>query len=207
LKTPFLIAVSGGSGSGKSTLVKLIQEASASDILILSQDHYYRDLSHLSKEERDQVNFDNPNSIDDALLLSHLKLLLQNKAIERPIYDFASHTRVPNKTIQVEPRPTIVLDGIFSLAFEEIRKLVQLKIFMETGDDLRFIRRLKRDMEERGRSLDSVIKQYCETVRPMHIQHIESTKRFADLVVFWEDYNYQSVNMIVSLIKQYHSKQ
>lgn len=205
MKKPFLIAVSGGSGSGKSTIVKMIEDACGSDILVLSQDHYYRDLSHLSKEERDKINFDNPNSIDDELLLSHVKLLLEGKTIQRPTYDFASHTRIANATVAVASKPTIILDGIFTLAFEEIRKLTQLKIFMEVGDDLRFIRRLQRDMEQRARSVDSVIKQYCETVRPMHIQYVETTKRFADLVVFWENLNTQSVNMIVSLIKQYHS--
>ncbi len=206
MKKPFLIAVSGGSGSGKSTIVKLIlEEFKSNDVLILSQDHYYHDLSHLPKEQRDNFNFDNPNSIDEGLLIKHVNLLLQGKSIQRPTYDFPSHTRVPNKTVLIEPKSTIILDGIFTLAFEELRKLTQLKIFMEVGDDLRFIRRLQRDMQERGRNVESVIKQYCETVRPMHIQHVETTKSFADLVVFWEHFNYQSVHMIVSLIKQYHS--
>lgn len=204
MQKPFLIAVSGGSGSGKSTIVKMVEDACASDVLVLSQDHYYRDLSHLSQEQRDQVNFDNPSSIDDALLLNHIELLLQGKSIQRPSYDFASHTRAKT-TVTVEPKSTIILDGIFTLVFEKIRAITNLKLFMEVGDDLRFIRRMRRDMEQRGRTVDGVVKQYCETVRPMHLQFIEPTKRFADLVVFWEDINTHSVNMIVSLIKQYHS--
>lgn len=206
MKKPFLIAVSGGSGSGKSTFVNMVSEASASsDLLILSQDHYYKDLSYLSKEERDRVNFDSPDSIDDALLFEHLTLLLQGKSIQRPTYDFKTHTRPAGQNVTVEPKGTIFLDGIFALAFEEIRKLIDLKIFMEVGDDLRFIRRLQRDTQQRGRSVESVIKQYIETVRPMNIQHIEPTKKYADLVVFWEPINMQSVERIVSLIQQYHS--
>jgi uridine kinase len=205
MKKPFLIAISGGSGSGKSTIVQMIEQSlSSPDFMVLSQDHYYRDLSHLSKKDRDRINFDDPNSIDDALLLSHLKLLLEGKPIEQPIYDFATHTRLEHKTKTVPSKPTIILDGIFSLSFEEIRKLTDLKIFMEVGDDLRFIRRLQRDTQHRGRTVDSIIKQYCDTVRPMHIQNIEPTKRFADLVIFWEHLNQQSVDMIVALIKQYH---
>jgi len=205
MKKPFLIAVSGGSGSGKSTIVRMIADAFLeSEVLIFSQDHYYKDLSHLPKKKRDEVNFDHPDSIDDTLLLEHITQLLEGKSIPRPTYDFASHTRL-KETVSIKPKPTIVFDGIFTLAFEKIRNLTQLKIFMEVGDDLRFIRRLQRDMEERGRSVESVIKQYIETVRPMHIQNIESTKPYADLVVLWEHYNLQSVNMIVSLIQQYHA--
>ena len=204
MKSPFLIAVSGGSGSGKSTIVKMIRASCAtSEVLVLSQDHYYHDLSHLSKEDRDHFNFDHPDSIDDKLLLTHLAKLLQGETIRRPTYDFASHTRVGEEL--VSSKPTIILDGIFSLYYDAIRQLTQLKIFMEVGDDLRFIRRLKRDMEERGRTVDSVIAQYSETVRPMHLQFVEPMKHHADLVVFWENINVQSVSMIVSLIEQYHA--
>ena len=205
MNAPFLIAVSGGSGSGKSTIVKFLQDhCDASDILVLSQDHYYRDFSHLPLVERDRVNFDHPDSIDSQLLFAHVHQLLRGESIERPTYDFATHTRSA-KTEKTSSKPTIILDGIFTLYFETVRKLTNLKIFMDVGDDLRFIRRLKRDIEERGRTMDGVIQQYTETVRPMHIQFVEPTKRFADLVVYWENINVQSVNMLAAVIKQYHS--
>ena len=199
-KKPFLMLVGGGSGSGKSTIVELIcKKCPKDEITVLAQDHYYKDLSHLSAPERDLVNFDNPEAIDHKLLYSHLKLLCQNKAVDRPSYDFASHTR-HQKTKKLSPKSIIILDGIFSLYFEKIRQLADVSIFVDVPDDLRFIRRLQRDMTRRARSQSSVIKQYLESVRLMHNSYVEPTKNFADLVIYWEKENPQATKQLVSML-------
>lgn len=206
MKDPLLITITGGSGSGKTTFVKMLGKEFSKGLLVISQDHYYRDLSHLNPKERDEVNFDHPKALDDALLLNHIEQLLKGKNISMPIYDFATHTRDPRKTVLMEAQPTIILDGIFSMAYEAIRNLSQLKIFIDLESDLRFIRRLQRDMQERGRTMESVIQQYCGSVRPMYKQHIEPMKVYADLLIHWENYDEKAVKKAVSLIKGYHSK-
>ncbi len=198
---PTLIGVSGGSGSGKTTLVsRLTNLFDSPDLMVLQMDHYYRDLSHLSQIERDKKNFDHPDSLDLDLLKSHLEDLSQGKAIDRPSYDFASHTRVSRRTT-VTAAPVIILDGILALHHPEIRSLFSLSIYVDVDDDLRFIRRLRRDISERGRTVDSVINQYLTTVKAMHDTYVEPQKYVADIIVSWRDYNDRAVRMLGEMIK------
>lgn len=204
MPTPFVISVAGGSGSGKTTIVNLIKEqchssSHASDLLVFTQDHYYRDLSHLPVEDRNNVNFDHPDSIDIELMSEHLQALLKGKSIQRPTYDFATHTRA-KQTVELASADIILIDGIFSLYFESLRSLANLKLYVDVSDDIRFIRRLKRDMQQRGRSMDSVIAQYFATVRPMHREYVESSKVFADLIILWEQSNTSTIERLVKML-------
>lgn len=202
MNKPYMIAVAGGSGSGKSTIVRMIQEkCDPSKILVFHQDHYYKDLSHLTPKERDDVNYDHPDSIDEELLLSHIRQLSEGKSILRPTWDFVTHTRASD-TVKVEPRPVIFFDGIFSLRYKQIHDLFELKLFVEIDGDLRFIRRLKRDIIERGRNLDGVIKQYETTVRPMHIQYIEPTKKDANLVIYWDKRSENTIELLTEIVQK-----
>ena len=206
MPTPFVISVSGGSGSCKTTIVNLIKEkvshlnpSNSSKLLVFNQDHYYRDLSHLPPNERDEVNFDHPASIDAELMSEHLQMLIQGQTIKRPTYDFASHTRTKDH-VELKPAETILIDGIFSLHFESLRAITNLKLWIEVSDDLRFVRRLKRDIAERGRSMESVISQYLSTIRPMHKEYIEPSKVYADLVLLWEQTNHQTIDRLVNML-------
>lgn len=179
---PYLILMAGGSASGKSSIVKLLKEAYPELITVIYFDDYYKSLTHLSLEERAKVNFDHPDAFDLDLLVSHLKDLKNGLEIEKPIYDFTCHDR-KKEWIKVKPSPVIILDGILSLAVEEIKVFGDLKIFIDTPADIRFIRRLERDMIERGRTLESIKTQYLETVRPMHELLVEPSKYNADLII------------------------
>lgn len=196
-----IIGISGGSGSGKTTFVNRVRaECSGVDVLILQLDHYYHDLSHLQASERDRRNFDHPDSIDSSLLMAQLADLASGKPIDRPTYDFATHTRSPD-FVRVEPAPIIILDGIFSLYWPEIRKILNLSVFVDVDDDVRFIRRLRRDINERGRTAEGVITQYLSTVKVMHDQNVAPQKNDADIVVRWMNYNDQAVSMVSGLIR------
>lgn len=178
------VLIAGGSGSGKSTLAEnLARERKG--VLHFGQDNYYKDLSHLSPEKRNLVNFDHPDSIDNQRLLEDLQSLLAGKTISRPIYDFASHSRKA-ETEKISSQNIILCEGTFFLHYEEIRKLCPIKIYLELSDDLRFIRRLNRDLMERGRDIQSVMDQYLQTVRPMHEEFVAPTKKFADLILSTE---------------------
>ena len=202
MKKPFMIAVTGGSGSGKSTVVELIrQSCPAIQILVLTLDHYYKDWSHLSPEQRAKVNFDHPDSLDSHTLCAHIQQVTRGERFYRPSYDFTSHTRKEEKVL-VEPASVVILDGIFSLYFEEIRSFFDLKIYLDVPSDVRFIRRLRRDMDTRGRSMESVVEQYMSTVRPMHMRFIEPCKVFADLLISWEDRNPTTIEMLASIIHE-----
>ncbi len=178
-----LIGIGGGTGSGKTSLAKnILKEFNEGEIIILEQDAYYKDLAHLPFEERSERNFDHPDAIDFELLKKHLQSLLHDQSIEMPIYDFSTHTRQP-ETRTVDVHRAIILEGIMVLTDEELRDMMTIKIYVETDSDVRFLRRLQRDIKERGRTVDDVIQQYETTVRPMHEQFVEITKKYADIIL------------------------
>ena len=180
---PFIIGVAGGSGSGKSTVSKKVLAAFGPDMVsVVMQDDYYCDQTHVAPEVRDQKNYDHPEAFEWPLLVQHVQALRNGETIEMPEYDFTIHNR-SSRTITVKPAPVIVIEGLFALYDEALRDTMSLKIFVDTASDIRFIRRMQRDITERGRSVESVVGQYLETVRPMHKQFIEPTKRHADLII------------------------
>jgi uridine kinase len=179
---PFVIGIAGGSASGKTTLAQALARALGERVALLPMDHYYQDLAHLPFSERLKVNYDHPEALDLELYLEHVRALLQGRAVERPVYDFRAYTRSP-RTERVHPAPVVILEGILALYPEELRALMDLKVFVDADADERFIRRLKRDVLERGRSLEGVVAQYLEQVKPMHLSFVEPTKRHADLIL------------------------
>ena len=180
---PILIAIAGGSASGKTTVVKkIIEQLNSKDITVISHDDYYKDLTHLALTERYKVNFDHPDSLDNDLFVAQLKDLLDGKSISKPKYDFVEHNRSSEYEL-VEPTKIIIIEGILILEDERVRDLATIKLFVESDDDIRFIRRLVRDTKERGRSIDSVINQYLTTVKPMYYAFIKPTKRYADIII------------------------
>ncbi len=198
MKTDFIIGIAGGTGSGKTTLSRaLIKDIGNEDGILIQHDAYYKDLSHLAKSERDLQNFDHPDVFDDDLLSDHLHCLHDGRSIDLPIYDYAEHLRKA-ETISISSRPIVILEGILILADPKLRKWMDLKIFVDAAADLRLIRRLKRDIAERGRTLESVIKQYLTTVRPMHNKFVEPSKQYADLIIRGEGDMRAAINMLVS---------
>lgn len=180
---PFVIGVAGGSGSGKSTVTREVLKSIGPEMAaVVMQDDYYLDQTHISPEDRPKTNYDHPDAFDWPLMMQHVDALRRGEAIEMPEYDFSLHNR-SSKTITVKPAPVIVIEGLFALYDAELRKMMSLKVFVDTAPDVRFIRRLQRDIAERGRSTESVITQYLETVRPMHKQFIEPTKRHAHVIL------------------------
>ncbi len=201
-KMPTFIAVAGGSGSGKSTFVRMLVERleKTHSVAALSLDHYYYDLSDMNAKDRQNMNFDHPEAIDAEQLARDIEALQAGKTIERPQYDFATHTR-SSQGVPMVPVSLIILDSIFSLSYPAINKLLQIKIYIDLPSDLRLLRRLRRDTAERGRSVESVLQQYEQTVRPMHVKHIEPCKDYADLVIPWEKVNEHAVDLTVALAK------
>lgn len=201
MNKPILIGITGGSGSGKSTIANEIFEAFGSEhIVMMQQDAYYKDQSELTMEERTKTNYDHPNAFDNTLLVEHLKELIKGNAIEKPVYDFTVHNR-SKETVKVEPREIIIVEGILILEDERIRDLLDIKVFVDTDADVRIIRRMLRDIEERGRTLQSVVDQYLSVVRPMHFQFTEPTKRFADIIVPEGGHNKVAIDILVSKMK------
>ncbi|WIG58745.1 MAG: Uridine kinase [Ktedonobacterales bacterium] len=180
---PLVVGVAGGTGAGKTTVAHAIMEAVGLErVAVLPEDAYYREYRHLSEGERTEINWDHPDAIEVDLLLDHLRALLAGQPIARPVYDFAAYARAP-ETIPVQPRPVVLLEGILIYVDPRVRALCDVKVFVDTDADLRFIRRLRRDVTERGRTMESVVGQYLATVRPMHVAFVEPTKRFADIIV------------------------
>ncbi|GED70950.1 uridine kinase [Brevibacillus reuszeri] len=197
---PVLIGVAGGSGSGKTTVAKeLFRQFQNDSVTMIEQDSYYKDQSHMSADERALTNYDHPFAFDNDLLLTHLQELLAGKAIEKPIYDFKLHNRKQEK-VQVAPTDVIILEGMLILEDTRIRDLMDIKVFVDTDADVRIIRRIARDIEERGRSLDSVVNQYLNVVRPMHLQFIEPTKRYADVIIPEGGYNRVALDLLSTKI-------
>ncbi len=197
-----IIGIGGGTGSGKTTVVnKIISENSQDEIVIISQDSYYKDLSHLDYESRTKVNFDHPNSIDFKLLCSHLAQLRKGESIEQPVYSFVEHNRT-DETITTHPKKVIVVEGILILTDPVIRDLFDIKIFVHADSDERLIRRLKRDIAERGRDLEEVLQRYQTTLKPMHQQFIEPTKEFADIIIPNNRYNTVAVGIVRTIINE-----
>ena len=200
-KTSLVIGIAGGTGSGKTTIADYILETVGPEkIAFLPHDAYYRDQTDLTYEERSLVNFDHPASLETELLIEHITNLRNQQTIHLPDYDFKTHSRT-NKTIPINPQPIILIEGILILAEPELRKLFDLKIYVDTDADIRFIRRLKRDIEERGRTTESVIIQYLKTVRPMHLEFVEPSKRYASVIIPEGGYNTVALDLIVARIE------
>lgn len=198
---PVIIGVTGGSGSGKTTVSRAIfEQLYGHSLLMLQEDSYYNDQSDMPFEERIKTNYDHPNAFDTELLVKQLKDLLDWKTIEKPIYDYTEHTR-SSEVEKVEPKEVIILEGILVLNDPALRDLMDIKIFVDTDDDIRIIRRIQRDIEERGRSLQSVIDQYKSTVKPMYHQFIEPTKRYADIIVPEGGENQVAIDLLVTKVR------
>lgn len=201
---PIVIGVAGGSGSGKTTIINsIIDELTGYDIVTIQHDSYYKDNRHLPFYEREKINYDHPDALETNLLIQHLKELIAGREIEAPVYDFTKHTRKKYGE-KKKPAQIVIVEGILIFVEKELRELMDVKIFVSTNSDIRFIRRLKRDMAERNRSMDSVINQYLKSVRPMHLSYVEPSRRHVDIIIP-EGHNPVSTHMVVAMIKQ-HSK-
>jgi uridine kinase len=198
---PIVIGVAGGTGSGKTTVASsILDRVGAEHITYIAHDAYYRDLSHLPDRLRAQVNFDHPDSLETELLVEHLKKLRAGEPVQIPIYDFTTHTRT-DRTQRVEVAPVVIVEGILVFVEPELRELFDVKIYIDTDADVRFIRRLRRDIEERGRSIESVCEQYLSTVRPMHLEFVEPSKRYADVIIPEGGFNEVAIEMVAARLR------
>ncbi|WP_226583253.1 uridine kinase [Halobacillus litoralis] len=198
---PVVIGVAGGTGSGKTSVTRsIIQRFTDKTLLMIEQDYYYKDQSELPFEERLQTNYDHPLAFDNDLLIEHLKELIDQKSVEKPVYDYKMHTR-SEETIHVEPKEVIIVEGILVLEDDRLRDLMDIKVFVDTDADVRIIRRMMRDINERGRTLDSVIDQYINVVRPMHLQFVEPTKRYADIIIPEGGQNHVAIDLMATKIQ------
>jgi uridine kinase len=198
---PLIVGVVGGSGSGKTTVAHAIAESVEAGAMVLDQDAYYRDLAHLTLDERRRINFDHPDSIDTELFVAHLEALAAGEPVDKPTYDFAAHTRAA-ETVRIEPGRVVVVDGILLFVDPRLRRMFDLRIYVDVADDVRFIRRLLRDLTERGRSLESVIEQYLDTVRPMHLEFVEPSRRHADVIIPEGGQNRVGIELILAHVQR-----
>lgn len=200
MANPLIVGIAGGTGSGKTTVAQVIAETFPDRSVILPQDAYYKANRHLPFEERAKQNYDHPNAFDNQLFIQDLLAIKRGEAIKRPVYSYAQHTRL-DETILVQPREVILVDGILIFASESLRELFDIKIYVDTDADLRILRRVVRDLNERGRSLDSVIEQYVNSVKPMHDAFVEPTKRFADIIIPEGAFNQVGMDILMARIK------
>ncbi len=201
MKRPTIIGIAGGSGSGKTSVTRKIMESlNGHSVVLIEQDYYYKDQSDKTFEERLETNYDHPFAFDNDLLISHIRQLLDRKPVEVPTYNYEIHTR-SDKTILVEPKDVIIIEGIFALENEVLRNLMDVKLYVDTDSDIRILRRMQRDIEKRGRTMDSVINQYLTVVRPMHLQFIEPTKRFSDIIIPEGGENNVAIDLITTKIR------
>ena len=201
-----MLGIAGGSGSGKSTIARSILTALPEGAgLLLEQDHYYRSQSHLPLEERERVNYDHPDALETSLLVGHVRTLLGGDPVKVPVYDFATHTRTAD-SVEALPRCAVIVEGILVLADPELRELMDIRVFVDTDADLRIVRRLKRDVAKRGRSMESVVSQYLETVRPMHLEFVEPSKRHAHVIIPEGGQNLVGVDMLITKIRSIASR-
>lgn len=201
MKNPIIVGIAGGTGSGKTTVAKAIYDRVGADrIEWISHDSYYRNFEGLSSEEKHHINYDHPDSLETELLCRHLDVLTKGSGVEVPIYDFTTHSR-KTETLRVEPRKVVIVEGILVLAEVELRKRIDIKLFVDTPADIRFVRRLMRDITVRGRSVESVIEQYVTTVRPMHEEFVEPSKRHADLIIPEGGENLVAIDAIIARVE------
>jgi uridine kinase len=197
-----IIGISGGTGSGKTTVAnRILQSVSASEVVFIQQDSYYRNVEDLPLDYRGVANFDHPDALDNDLLVQHVQKLKSGEGIDLPIYDFKTNSRL-NETRRVEPKPIVIVEGILIFVDPRLLELMDIKVFVDTPDDVRFIRRLRRDIAERGRTVESVIEQYLGTVRPMHMQFVEPSKRYADVIIPEGGHNLVSIDLISGKIRE-----
>src|SRR6266849_3475673 len=197
-----IIGICGGTGSGKTTVAnRILESVSAEEVVFIQQDLYYRDLKDMPLDYRNAANFDHPDALDNELLIKHLKKQNAGEPVELPIYDFRTHTRLPDTT-PISPKPIVIVEGILIFAEPRLLEQMDIKVFVDTPDDIRFIRRLRRDIDERGRTLESVIEQYLATVRPMHMQFVEPSKRYADVIIPEGGHNVVSIDLLSGKIRE-----
>ncbi len=201
-KTPLVIGIAGGTGSGKTTVTtKILERLDVGKVVLLKQDYYYKDLWAFNGLPPERINFDHPNALENSLLVKHLSLLKQSKTIRQPLYDYATYRRLKDTRL-VEPRSVIIVEGILIFIESVLRDLMDIKIFVDTDADERLLRRLRRDLLERGRTIDSVMKQYVDTVKPMHEEFVEPSKRWADVIIPKGGENMVAIDMVVTKIRE-----
>jgi uridine kinase len=198
---PTIIGIAGGSGSGKTSVTRKVMESlEGHSVVLIEQDYYYKDQQHLTMDERLKTNYDHPFAFDNDLLISHINQLINREAIEMPTYNYAEHTR-SDEVINVTPKDVIIIEGIFALENEQLRQMMDVKVYVDTDSDIRILRRMSRDINERGRTMESVIDQYLSVVRPMHLQFVEPTKRHSDIIIPEGGENHVAIDLITTKIK------